>query len=45
MRNINNEYTYGLESKIANGIDNSVGEFEKDIEWLIYDCIFKTNIL
>jgi polysaccharide pyruvyl transferase WcaK-like protein len=45
MRNINNEYTYGLESKIANGIDNSVGEFKKDIEWLIYDCIFKTNIL
>ena len=45
MRNINNEYTYGLEDKIANGLDNTIEEFKKDIEWLVNDCIFKTNIL
>ena len=45
MRNINNEYTYGLENKIANGIDNSNENLKKDIEWLINDCILKTNIM
>jgi len=45
MRNINNEYTYGLESKISYGLDNSLEKFKDDIKWLIEDCIIKNNII
>ena len=45
MKTINNEYTYGLESKINDGLDNSIEEFKKDIKWLIDDCIIKNNIM
>jgi polysaccharide pyruvyl transferase WcaK-like protein len=45
MRNINNEYTYGLESKINDGLDNSLEKFKDDIKWLIEDCIIKNNIM
>ena len=45
MRNINNKYTYGLESKINDGLDNSLEKFKADIKWLIEDCIIKNNIM
>ena len=45
MKDFNNDYTYGLENKIAEGLDNNIEVFKKDIEWLINDCIFKTNIV
>jgi hypothetical protein len=44
MKSINNDYTYGLESKINDGIDNNIEELKKDIKWLINDCILKNNI-
>ena len=45
MRDIDNDYTYGLEEKIAKGFDKNIEDLKKDIEWLINDCIFKTNIM
>jgi len=43
MRNIDNEYMFGLETKIKQGLDINLDTFKLDIEWLINDCILKNN--
>jgi len=43
-KNFENEYIYGLENKISNGIDNKLEIFKNDIEWLINEFILKHNL-
>jgi polysaccharide pyruvyl transferase WcaK-like protein len=45
MRSIQNEYSYGLQEKIAERNITDLTVLKDDIQWLINDCILKKNIM
>ena len=45
MRSIQNEYSYGLQEKIAERNITDLTVLKDDIQWLINDCILKKNLM